>query len=101
MTGQDYEEKRDFFRMRVNGPVRIQRQDQAEFFHAEGLDLSAGGLSLISDETVSEGEILQISIKSHNPELADFVAEAEVVRVLPLDEKTEKFNISVKFTTIY
>ena len=101
MTGQDYEEKRDFFRMRVNGPVNIKRQDQAEFFHAEGLDLSASGLSLISDATVIEGEILQISIKSHNPELADFVAEAEVVRVQPLDEHPGKFNISVKFTTIY
>lgn len=101
MADHDFEEKRDFFRMRVNGPVKIQRRDTAETFHAEGLDLSAGGLSLISDEKVSEGEILQISIKSHNPELADFVAEAEVVRVQPSDERAEQFNISVKFTTIY
>lgn len=101
MAGQDFEEKRNFFRMRVNGPVKIQRQDSAESFHAEGLDLSASGLSLITDEIVSEGEILDISIKSHNPELADFVAQAEVVRVQPSEEQPERFNISVKFTTIY
>lgn len=101
MAGQDFEEKRNFFRMRVNGPVKIQRVDSAESFQAEGLDLSASGLSLITDETVSEGEILEISIKSHNPELADFVAQAEVVRVQPSEEQPERFNISVKFTTIY
>lgn len=101
MAGQDFEEKRNFFRMRVNGPVKIQRQDSETTFHAEGLDLSASGLSLISDEAVNEGEMLQISIKSHNTELADFVAEAKVVRVQPLDEHPEQFNISVKFTTIY
>jgi hypothetical protein len=101
MTSQDFEEKRNFFRMRVNGPVKIERQDPAETFHAEGLDLSASGLSLISDDVVKQGEILQISIQSHNPELADFVAQAEVVRVEPLEEQPERFNISVKFTTIY
>lgn len=101
MTSQDFEEKRNFFRMRVNGPVKIERQDPAETFHAEGLDLSASGLSLISDEVVKQGEILQISIQSHNPELADFVAQAEVVRVQPFEEQPERFNISVKFTNIY
>ncbi|MDO8827490.1 PilZ domain-containing protein [Methylophaga sp.] len=101
MTSQDFEEKRNFFRMRVNGPVKIERQDPAETFDAEGLDLSASGLSLISDDVVNEGEILQISIKSHNPELADFVAEAKVLRVQPSEDQPERFNISVKFTTIY
>lgn len=63
MAGQDFEEKRNYFRMRVNGPVQIKRPDSTESFHAEGLDLSASGLSLIADEMVSEGEILDISIK--------------------------------------
>lgn len=101
MAGQDFEEKRNFFRMRVDGPVEIQRQNSVVPFHADGIDLSASGLSLITDEEVKEGEMLQISIKSHNPELADFVAEATVVRVQPSELQPEQFNISVKFTTIY
>jgi len=101
MAGQDFEEKRNYFRMRVNGPVQIKRLDSTESFQAEGLDLSASGLSLIADEMVTEGEKLDISIKSHNPELADFVAQAEVVRVEPSEEQAGRFNISLKFTTIY
>jgi c-di-GMP-binding flagellar brake protein YcgR len=101
MAGQDFEEKRNYFRMRVYGPVQIKRPDTTESFQAEGLDLSASGLSLIADEMVSEGEILDISIKSHNPDLADFVAQAEVVRVEPSEEQAGRFNISLKFTTIY
>lgn len=101
MAGQDFEEKRDFFRMRVNGPVKIQRQTSPDIFHAEGLDLSASGLSFISEIPVTAGEILEISIQSHNPELADFVAEAEVVRVEASEHHAEQSIVSVKFTTIY
>jgi|SRR5690554_1050504 len=101
MAGQGYEEKRDFFRMRINGSVRIQRQGDAEDFDAEGIDLSASGLSLIADSSVNEGEVLRISIKSHNPELADFVAEATVINVRPVAQQSGKHHIAVRFTAIY
>ena len=37
MAGQDFEEKRNYFRMRVNGPVQIKRPDTTESFQAEAV----------------------------------------------------------------
>lgn len=100
MAKQGFKEKRNFFRMRIKGSVKIQRGNPVETLYAQGVDLSASGLSLISAAIVNEYEILQISITSHNPELADFVTKAKVIRVQPSDQHPGQFNISVKFTTI-
>lgn len=101
MAADGYEEKRDFFRMRIEGSVHVQRREHAESFNADSVDLSASGLKLISDTLVNEGEVLLISIKSPNPELADFTAEASVVSVLPVEQQADKHYISVRFTAIY
>ena len=101
MAAGSYEEKRDFFRMQIQGSVQIQRRDHGVTFNADSVDLSASGLKIIANTLVNEGENLFISIKSPNPELADFTAQASVVNVLPVEQQPEKYYISVHFTAIY
>lgn len=101
MAAGSYEEKRDFFRMQIQGSVHVQRQEHAESFNADSVDLSASGLKIIANTLVDEGEMLFVSIKSPNPELADFTAQASVVSVMPVEQQPEKYYISVRFTAIY
>ncbi len=80
LASRDYQEKRNFIRMKVETPVHINIGDCA----LKGMchNLSGGGLLISTEETIPLGAEIQIAVTSahgHNPMLQ---ARAKVSRVL-------------------
>lgn len=81
LTHRDFEEKRNFIRMKVETPVTITTQAKSGEIKGLCRDLSGGGLMVEIDSALPVGAIVEVCIASqhgHNPMLK---AKAEVTRV--------------------
>jgi len=77
-----HKEKRDFIRMKIDAPLRAQIKADGLQLPTQGWchELSGGGMQLITQQPLPEGEELEVSIASehgHNPSLT---ARVKVVR---------------------
>ena len=78
---RDFQEKRNYIRMKVDTPVSIQVISGQETFKGICRDLSGGGLSVELSRTLPVGTVTEIAISSkhgHGPMLS---ARAVVTRV--------------------
>lgn len=78
-SDRDYEEKRDYIRMRLETQVTLQHGGQA--IPALCRDLSSTGMQLEAQCQAQVGDKVRVLIPSGHDELKGLETEAEVVRV--------------------
>ncbi len=86
LVSRDYQEKRNFIRMRVDTPVSIDVKNGDETLSGKCHDLSGGGLQVELGTVLPVGTEVEVSIASshgHNPMLH---ANAIVTRVVSQPE---------------
>ncbi|MCC5796311.1 MAG: PilZ domain-containing protein [Methylophaga sp.] len=98
MSSQDYEEKRDYFRMQIRAAMTFTLDGQSLTHHAQSADLSAGGLAMCSDHAPQVGQSIHIHMPSANKNIAALDAHGKVMRVMPHPEQTDHYLISVALT---
>ncbi|WP_248797360.1 PilZ domain-containing protein [Pseudomonas sp. MWU13-2105] len=78
-TDQDYSEKRDYIRMRVEADVTLIHAGLE--ISATCLDLSSSGMQIAAPRAFKAGDQLLVRIESDHPSLKGLEAETEVVWV--------------------
>lgn len=84
LDNRAWSEKRNFIRMRINTPVRIQHGSTS--FIARCKDLSGSGMLVESDQQLAIGSIVELFIEQEGDKHLPFHATAEVARVEPADK---------------
>ncbi len=92
-SDRDYSEKRDYIRMRLEAPVIVHHQGRE--FPAICLDLSSTGMQLEVDAALSMGDRVRVHIPSDHNELRGLDAEAEVVRVIALEDGRQSLGLTI------
>ncbi|MBI6813035.1 PilZ domain-containing protein [Pseudomonas amygdali] len=95
MSGNDrnYEEKRDYIRMRVEADVNLIRAGQV--IPAVCIDLSSSGMQVQAPRSFQVGDKLSVSIDSDHPALKGLEAETEVVWVNDEEGGEQKLGLSI------
>ncbi|MBX2857228.1 MAG: PilZ domain-containing protein [Cellvibrionaceae bacterium] len=78
---RDFQEKRNYIRMKVDTPVSIQIMSGEDTFEGICRDLSGGGLSVELSRTLPVGAVTQIAIASKHGHSPMLNARAVVTRV--------------------
>lgn len=85
LASRNYQEKRNFIRMRVDSPIEISTEEES--LSGTCINLSGGGMLVSLDKTLSPGSIVKVAICSnhgHNPMLQ---AITQVNRVVAEDAR--------------
>jgi hypothetical protein len=82
---QEYSEKRDFYRMAVDGAARYRVEGTDTVRDATVKDLSAGGIQLRTDHEVDAGAILNVEIQPGKAITPPLHAVAKVIRCVPAE----------------
>ncbi|MFL0808778.1 MAG: PilZ domain-containing protein [Agarilytica sp.] len=83
---RDYQEKRNYIRMKIDAPVSVQLITNGSVENGVCRDLSGGGMMIEMNCVLPVGTVAEVTISSahgHNPML---VAKAEVARVISQPE---------------
>lgn len=88
-----YSEKRDFIRMHLEAPVTL-RHDGVEF-PALCRDLSSTGMLLEAPTQLALGAGVEVHIPSEHESLQALEVQAEVVRVIELDDGRQSLGLAV------
>lgn len=89
-ASRNYQEKRDYIRMKVDAPVKIQLEADGTKYDGICRDLSGGGMMVELSTILPTGTLAEVTIASghgHNPMLR---AKAEVTRILSHPESEEQ-----------
>lgn len=81
LASRDYQEKRNFIRMKVDTPVRVLLSNGDEQLEGICRDLSGGGLLVELSEPLPVGTLVEVSIQSHHGHSPMLQARACVNRV--------------------
>ncbi len=95
---QDFAEKRDFIRMFINAPVDFAIKDSNDWHSGVGIDLSGGGLSFSTKQSLSVGDQVEVKLKPITPVTPALEANVVVIRSDTTDDGT--FNVSTKIENI-
>lgn len=88
-----YSEKRDFIRMRLEAPVTLIHEGSK--IPARCLDLSSTGMQVEAATRLAIGDRVAVHIPSEHEQLADLNVDAEVVRVIDLEDGRQSLGLSV------
>ena len=88
-----YSEKRDFIRMRLEAPVTLHHAGKE--IQAQCLDLSRTGMQVEADCQVAMGDKVKVHIPSEHSELKGLEAEAEVVRIIQLEDGRSSIGLAI------
>lgn len=94
----DFAEKRDFIRMFIDAPVDFSITGTGEWFKGTGQDLSGGGLSFSTQQSLSEGDKVDIKLHPITPVTPPLEAQVTVIRADQLEGDT--YSISTKIEKI-
>lgn len=92
-TDRDYEEKRDFIRMRVDADVSLIHAGHV--IPAVCLDLSSSGMQVQAPRSFQVGDRVSVRIDSDHPALSGLEADTEVVWVTDQDDGGQKLGLSI------
>jgi len=95
---QNYNEKRDFIRMRVETSALLTLPDQAESIQVLCQDLSSQGVQLVLQQPLAEGTPIELLIPSPTPGLDGLKATGEVMRCVAADEGG--FAVGIQFKQV-
>lgn len=77
---QEYSEKRDFIRMFINAPISYCASGSTEWQQGTGKDLSATGIAFITEQSFSEGDLIEVKLKPETNVTPPLEATVKVVR---------------------
>ena len=86
---RNYQEKRNFIRMKVDTPVSV-KNPQGEHTSGRCLDLSGGGLLIAMSTAIPVGTQLEIAVSSHHGHSPMLRAMTKVCRVEAQPDTTSK-----------
>lgn len=89
-------ERRNFIRMSVDSPIRIQRLAPAEELVGTCQNLSATGLAVILEQALQMGEAVEIFIDSTGDNIRPLEASAKVLRVDAIGD--DKYDVGLEIT---
>lgn len=93
INDRDYEEKRDYIRMRVDADVSLIHAGQ--IIPAVCIDLSSSGMQVEAPRSFAVGDKLSVRIDSDHPALTGLEADTEVVWVTNQDGGGQKLGLSI------
>jgi len=93
----NYDEKRDFQRMPVECKVDFSIEGQREVFHGDGKDLSATGVTFITEKELQAGTYININVHPFIKTVRPLSARAEVIRCT---KNGDDFVIGVKMEDV-
>lgn len=100
MTGNYYEEKRNFVRMQIDTQVTYTLNGNADVtYHGKSMDLSATGLLMITDHQLTVGDKIEIVMNPSGERLPPFIAQGSVIRSEPSQGRARAFNVSIKLVS--
>ncbi len=86
-VGRKYEEKRDFPRMNIEADLTYSRSQDKGLYEALSKNLSHSGILFETEQTLSPGESVVLTMDSRNNKFIPLKAKAEVIRVNPISNK--------------
>jgi hypothetical protein len=96
---QNFEEKRDFVRMRLDTLVTFTiKGESSQEYHGTSHNLSATGLYMTTQQAPAIGTEIELVINSSNQLLPPFAAEGQVVRCIVDDKEANLFHVSLKLS---
>jgi hypothetical protein len=93
LNDRNYEEKRDFIRMRVDADVRLIHE--GEQIQASCIDLSSSGMQVEVPRQFDVGHILSVEIQSDHTALKGLKARTQVVWVMEEEEGTQRLGLRI------
>jgi len=90
---RDYDEKRDYIRMRVD--VDISLVYAGQIIPAVCIDLSSSGMQVQAPRTFKIGDKLSVRIDSEHAALKGLEAETEVVWLTDLEDGGQKLGLAI------
>ena len=90
---RDYDEKRDYIRMRVDADISLLYAGQ--IIPAVCIDLSSSGMQVQAPRTFRIGDKLSVRIDSEHAALKGLEAETEVVWLTDLEDGGQKLGLAI------
>lgn len=81
ITDRNYEEKRNYIRMKVDTAVFFTKANGNERYEGRCRDLSGAGMLLETEKKLKLGDRLSVTVPSDGPDFSPLNALVEVVRV--------------------
>ena len=97
---RNYNEKRDFIRMKVDTEITIAVDGTDEAHKAYCRDLSGTGMLIEVDEQIAEGTICDTRLPSQNDSFPALDAKIKVVRCMPSANEEEKYELGTEIIEI-
>jgi len=95
---RNYNEKRDFIRMKVDTEVTLTLNGSNEQVSAYCRDLSGTGMLIEVAEAVAEGTVCDTRLPSNNDAFPALDAKIKVLRCIPIEE--EKYHLGTEIIEI-
>ncbi|WP_312933929.1 PilZ domain-containing protein [Pseudomonas sp.] len=92
-TPQNYSEKRDFIRMRVDAAASLLHE--GEVIAAVCLDLSSSGMQVQAPQQFQVGDRLEVRIESEHAALTGLQASTEVVWIADQPDGEQKLGLRI------
>ncbi|MBD1387925.1 PilZ domain-containing protein [Neiella sp. HB171785] len=89
-------ERRNFIRMSVDTPIRVQRSASGETLTGTCQNLSATGLAVTLAEPLQMGEEVEVFIDTTGDNIRPLEATAKVLRMDPLEQ--DKYDVGLEIT---
>ncbi|WP_268800646.1 PilZ domain-containing protein [Pseudomonas huanghezhanensis] len=90
---RDYDEKRDYIRMRVDADVSLLYAGQ--IIPAVCVDLSSSGMQIEAQRAFKVGDQISVRIESEHAALKGLEADTEVVWLADLEEGGQKLGLTI------
>ncbi|MBD8709537.1 MULTISPECIES: PilZ domain-containing protein [unclassified Pseudomonas] len=90
---RDYEEKRDYIRMRVDADINLIYAGQ--IIPAVCVDLSSSGMQIQAPRSFQVGDKISVSIDSEHAALKGLEADTEVVWIADIDGGEQKLGLTI------
>jgi hypothetical protein len=95
---KDFSEKRDYRRMFFDAPVLFMVGDTQDWQKGLAKDLSAGGLSFITDVELAEGASVVVKLEPITPVTPPLEAKVTIIR--SVENEQGQFDVSSKIEEI-
>lgn len=95
---QNYNEKRDFIRMKVETDAHLKLTQTGEDIAVTCQDLSSQGVQVVLERPLQEGTEIALSIASPTPGLQGLEARGRVARCI--EGEAGQFVVGIQFDTL-
>ena len=95
----NYDEKRSFYRMSVDCHIEFSLSGASEKHRGEGKNLSANGVKFITDQRLSEGQELDVTVHPVIQTVTPLTTKAKVVRV-DHDEENNQYIVGLSMEQV-